>query len=226
MVKKSLIVLLYTVLVAAISAVITTVYISSQYALTTKSENNDSHRDLIQLSQSRLDASPIKEPNTIIEFFSYGCHYCALHEVNVNALAARMPEGTRLVRLHLSLPGSGLSRYSSVFATLTVMGLEEQYRQQAYEAVLNEKLDIGSEAVRNAWLQKIGIDVADYNRASATQAAKDLEKYMADVSAYYDIRATPSFIVNKKWIALQDRKFPAFADNLLSLLQHDRPLEK
>lgn len=106
------------------------------------------------------------------------------------------------------------------------MGLEEQYRQQAYEAVLNEKLDIGSEAVRNAWLQKIGIDIADYNRASATQAAKDLEKYMADVSAYYDIRATPSFIVNKKWIALQDRKFPAFADNLLSLLQHDRPLEK
>ena len=74
MVKKSLIVLLYTVLVAAISAVITTVYISSQYALTSKSENNDSHRDLIQLSQSRLDASPIKEPNTIIEFFSYGCH--------------------------------------------------------------------------------------------------------------------------------------------------------
>ena len=226
MLKKSLIIFVYTVVIAAISAAITTTYISTYYALTSKAENDDAHRDLIQLSQSRLDASPIKEPNTIIEFFSYGCHYCALHEDNVNALAERMPEGSRLLRLHLTLPGSGLSRYSSVFATLTVMGLEEQYRQQAYDAVLKDKLDISSEAIRSAWLQKVGIDVAAYNRASASQAVKDLEKYMADVTAYYEVRATPTFIVNKKWIALQDRKFPAFADNLLSLLQHDRALEK
>lgn len=226
MLKKSLIIFFYTVVIAAISAAITTTYISTHYALTSKAENDDAHLDLIQLTQNRLDASPIKERNAIIEFFSYGCHYCAQHESNVNALAQRMPEGSRLIRLHLSLPGSGLSRYSSVFATLTVMGLEEQYRQQAYEAVLKDKLDISSEAIRSAWLKKVGIDVAAYNRASASQAVKDLEKYMADVTAYYEVRATPTFIVNKKWIALQDRKFPAFADNLLSLLQHDKALEK
>ena len=226
MLKKSLIILFYTVLVAAISATITTTYISSRYALSPKTENNDAHRDLIQLAQGRIDDSPIKESGTLIEFFSYGCHYCALHEENVKALEARMPAGTRLIRLHLSLPGSGLSRYSSVFATLTVMGIEKQYRQQAYDAVLRQKLDISREDTRNAWLQTLGIDVAAYNRASASQTAKDLEKYMADVTAYYEVRATPTFIVNKKWVALQDRKFPAFADNLLSLLQHDRPLEK
>lgn len=226
MFKKSLVILIYTVLVAVISAVITTTYITSNYAVSNKSENTEPHQDLVQVSQSKIDASPIKETNTIVEFFSYGCHYCALHEKSIADLSARMPEGTKIVHLHLSRPGSGLSRYSGVFATLTVMGIEEQYRGQAYDAVMKDKLDISDAAIREAWLTKVGIDVAAYNKASESQEVKDLQKYMADVSAYYDIRATPTFIVNKKWIALQDRKFPAFADNLLSLLQNDKPLEK
>ncbi|CAI1720516.1 Uncharacterised protein [Serratia entomophila] len=49
--------------------------------------------------------------------------------------------------------------------------------------------------------------------------------YMTAVSSYYQINATPSFIVNRKWLATQDRDFPAFSKQLLSLLQHDKPLE-
>ena len=226
MLKKIFVVFIYTVLVAVISAVITTAYISSQYSLTSKAGSANSHQDLVQLDQARLDASPIKEANTIVEFFSYGCHYCALHENSVNELGKRMPDGTKLVRMHLSMPGSGLSRYSSVFATLTVMGVEEQHRGQAYDAVLKDRLDISNAGIREAWLKRIGVDVEAYNKAAASQDVKALEKYMADVTAYYEVRATPTFIVNKKWIALQDRKFPAFSDNLLSLLQHDKPLEK
>ncbi len=49
---------------------------------------------------------------------------------------------------------------------------------------------------------------------------------MTKVSGHYKIKATPTFIVNKKWMAVQDRDFPEFADHLLSLLQHDKPLEQ
>ncbi|RDK91076.1 DsbA family protein [Enterobacillus tribolii] len=226
MFKKSLVILLYTIVVAVISAVITTTYISNNFVLGSKAENIEPHQDLIQVSQSKVDESPIKEANTIIEFFSYGCHYCALNEPHINDLSARMPQGTKIVYLHLNRSSSGLSRYSGIFATLSVMGIEKQYRDKAYDAVIKDKLDISDATTRELWLKKIGIDVDAYNKASESQEAKDLLKYMADVSAYYDIKATPSFIVNKKWVALQDRKYPAFADQLLSLLQHDKSLEK
>lgn len=226
MFKKLLVILLYTALVAVISAVITTTYINSKYVVTVRTGDADSHQDLVQVSQDKVMASPIKESNTIVELFSYGCHYCALHEKNIAELSARMPAGTKLVHLHIARPGSGLSRYNGVFATLTVMGIEEQYRQQAFDAVLKDRLDISNSAIREEWLKKVGIDVAAYNKASESQEAKDLEKYAENVSTHYDIKATPTFIVNKKWIALQDRKFPEFGDNLLSLLQNDKPLEQ
>lgn len=224
MLKKALIVFLYTVFVAVVSALITTAYI--QKFVMNNNGGNAEHQDLVQLSQSKAEKSPLKDDNTIIEFFSYGCHYCLAHEKDMDELKSRLPQGSKLVHMHISRPGSGLSRFDGVFATLSVMGIEERYREQAYNAVITNKTDLGNPEIRDTWLQSVGIDVNEYKKASESAEAKALLKYMADVTAYYDIRATPAFVVNKKWIALQDRKYPAFSDNLLSLLTQDKALEK
>lgn len=183
-------------------------------------------QDLKQLSVEDVAKSPVADRDTLIEIFSYNCHYCALNEDNIAEMATRLPAGNKLLQLHLSSPGATFSRTDNLFATLTVMGIEKQYRKKIYSAVNDERIDLGTPAVRDMWLQKNDIDVATFHKVSASEETRTLMDYMAKISEFYQVRATPTFIVNKKWIALQDREYPDFSDHILSLFEKDRPLEK
>ncbi|WP_432368875.1 DsbA family protein [Pantoea allii] len=210
-------VLAYTVFVAVISAVITTAWFHTFVLNQTSSAEQ---QVLTSLSTEKLDKSPIADGDDIIEIFSYGCHYCEINEKNVDELEKRMPPGKKLVRLHLSLDSqAGLARYAPVFATLEVMGIEEAHRQSAYDAVMKDKIDLSDATQRDAWLEKNKINVAEYHKVSQSADVKARLDYMTRVSQYYDINATPTFIVAKKWMAIQDRDFPAFSDKLLSILE-------
>ncbi|WP_343039559.1 DsbA family protein [Serratia rhizosphaerae] len=181
---------------------------------------------MTSISDERIKKSPIKEENAIVEIFSYGCHYCAINEKNVKELEAQLPPGSKLVRLHIGNPqNSGLSAYAPLFATLSVMGLEDKYRESAYRAIIKERLDLSDPAQLGQWLQDNGIDRTDYRSVSQSQDVKELMAYMTAVSEYYQVNATPSFIVNKKWLAQQDSDFSTFSKKLLSLLKDDSPLE-
>ena len=215
--KRILYVLAYTVFVAVISAVITTAWFHN-FVLNQSSD--DGQQVLTSISAEKLTKSPIADGQDIIEIFSYGCHYCEINEKNVDALEKNMPAGKKLVRLHLSLDNQGgLARYAPVFATLQVMGIEEAHRQSAYDAVMKHKIDLGDPAKRDAWLEENKIDVAEYRKVSQSAEVKKLLDYMTRVSQYYDINATPTFIVAKKWVAIQDRDFPSFSEKLLSILK-------
>lgn len=223
MLKKTVLLVAYTLVVIAVSSLITTAYFH-RYVLN-QNAGPEPER-LMAVEESAVLSSPIKEEGTIIEIMSYGCHYCALNEENVAKLEARLPAG-KLIRLHFNNEsGVALAQYSSLFATLTVMGIEPQYRERIYKAVLTDKLNLGQSDIRDRWLKEQGIDRDAYEKVSRSREVKDLQNYMTQVASYYKIGATPAFIVNKKWIALQDGEFSVFADELLSLLQHDRPLER
>lgn len=187
---------------------------------------SEEFKDLTELTANEAAASPVKDDDTVIEIFAYSCHYCALNENNIDELAKRMPAGKKLVQLHLSAPGAAFSRTDSLFATLTVMGIEKQYREKIYRAINDDLIDLGNPAVRDMWLRQNNIDLALFTKVAASEQVKTLLDYMAKISIFYKVRATPTFIVNKKWIALQDRKYPAFSNHILSLVENDRPLEQ
>lgn len=221
MFRTPLFITAYTLVVIIISSLITTAYFH-YFVLDTGSEQ----QSLVALDSNHIKNSPIKEENTIIELFSYGCHYCALNEENIDKLAAQMPAGSKLIRLHINNEQmGGLASFSPLFATLTVMGIEPQHRQSAYNAIIKDKIDLSNPKNRDSWLSEQGIDLAEYARISQTPQVKALLDSMTEITRYYNIDATPTFVVNRKWLALQDREFPEFAAHLLSLLQHDQPLE-
>lgn len=214
--KRIMNVLAYTVFVAAVSALITTAWFRT---FVLNQSSGAEQQVLTSLSSEKLNKTPIADGDDIIEIFSYGCHYCEINEKNVEALEKRMPAGKKLVRVHLSLDSQvGLARYAPVFATLEEMGIEETYRQSAYDAVMKDKTDLGDPTMRDAWLKTNQIDLAEYHKVSQSAEVKKRLDYMTRVSQYYDINATPTFIVAKKWVAIQDRDFPAFSDKLLSIL--------
>lgn len=223
MFKRPLFIVIYTLAIIIISSLFTTAYF--HYFVLNQSQGNE-QQALTAVDEAEVKTSPITEDNAIIEVFSYGCHFCAVNEDNVTKLEARMPVGTRFIRLHLNNSQSnGLASFAPLFATLTVMGIEPQLRESAYDAVIKQKIDLSKSENRDKWLTENGIDLAAYTAASQTPQVAELLSYMTKVSDHYKINATPTFIVNKKWLALQDRDFTKFGDHLLSLLQHDQPLE-
>lgn len=213
----------YTFALILMSSLTTTAYF--HYFVLGSAENEEPALRFV--SDEQVNNSPLKENNTIVEIISYGCHYCAVNEKNVAKLESRLPPGTRLIRLHLSNEQhTGLASFAPVFATLTAMGLEDKYRASAYRAILEQNIDRTDERQLNNWLQANGIDSKAYAKASKSQAVKTLLDSMKSISRFYTIRATPTFIVGNKWVATQDRDFPEFTDQLLSLLEHDKPLEE
>jgi len=222
--KKIIIVALYTVFIAIISALITTAYF---HAFVLNQSEQIPQDSLTSLSTDKVTNSVIKDGQDIIEILSYGCHYCASNEDNVEQLEKRLPAGKKLVRLHISYDDqSGLGRYAAVFATLDVMGIEAKYRHSAYQAVNKDNIDLGDVSQLNAWLKKNNINEEVYNKTRQSAEVKQQLDYMTQITRDYNINVTPAFIVAKKWVAIQDREFPDFANQLLSLLNNDRPLEQ
>lgn len=222
--KRILPILAYTVFVAVISALITTAWI--HYFVLNQTSGNE-QPVLTSVTPGKLLKSPIANGQDIIEIFSYGCHYCALNEKNVDLLEKRMPAGKKLVRIHFSLDNQGgLARFATVFATLQVMGIEEAHRASAYDAVLKDHIDLGDPQKRDVWLVENKINVDEYNKVSQSAKVKELLDYMTHVTQYYNINVTPAFIVAKKWVAIQDRDFPSFSNRLLSILESDQAPQK
>lgn len=222
--KRILPILAYTVFVAVISALITTAWI--HYFVLNQTSGNE-QPVLTSVTPDKLLKSPIANGQDIIEIFSYGCHYCALNEKNVDLLEKRMPAGKKLVRIHFSLDNQGgLARFATVFATLQVMGIEEAHRASAYDAVLKDHIDLGDPQKRDVWLVENKINVDEYNKVSQSAKVKELLDYMTHVTQYYNINVTPAFIVAKKWVAIQDRDFPSFSNRLISILESDQAPQK
>lgn len=210
--------LTYTVFVAAISAGITTAWFHN--FILNQSGTDSEQQVLTSLSAEKLMGSPVHDGDDLIEIFSYGCHYCAVNENNVEELERNLPAGQKLIRLHLSLDGQGgLARYAPLFATLKVMGIEEAHRPEAYNTIIKNNIDLGDPVKRDQWLKENSINVEEYHKVSRSAEVAELIDYMTRVTQYYEINATPMFIVNRKWLAIQDSDFPTFSKKLITILQ-------
>lgn len=224
MFKKCTLAIIYTVIIAIISALVTSWYYNN-FVLPVS--DSDSVSSLTETQESKVKASPLQDSQSIVEVMSYGCHYCAISEKEIKALDERLPAGVKVTRIHLTnQDNSGLAIYAPIFATLEVMGIEGKYTEIIYNDILKNNVDLSDEKTLDNWLVKNSIDVTAYKSVRQSQEVKDKLKFMLDVSQNYNIKATPAFIINKKWVSLQDRDYPEYSDNIISLLKTDKPLSK
>ncbi|MEB4673587.1 DsbA family protein [Enterobacteriaceae bacterium G50] len=175
-----------------------------------------------EISAAQVANSPITEENSIIEVMSYGCHYCAANEENLSNFAKDLPTGYEFKSIHIADDDNGLAAFASVFATLEEMGIEEKMRDSAYNAVITRGINISNEKALEDWLKKNNISVSDYKHAHDSNAVKQRLQKMAEITKFYNINATPMFIINKRYVVAQDRDFPEFAQRMMQLLEKDK----
>jgi thiol:disulfide interchange protein DsbA len=100
---------------------------------------------------------------------SYGCHYCASNEEEIEKFAATLPADSTFEVIHITGENNGLAVFAPVFATLEVMGIERQTRDQAFNAVMTRGINLADEEALNGWLKKNSIDVDKYHQLRQSQ---------------------------------------------------------
>jgi thiol:disulfide interchange protein DsbA len=209
----------YSLFLIVISALMTVLFYHIFIFQTFTSTSEEAEVKLIELSAEQVKNSPIKDANSIIEVMSYGCHFCAANEENVARMVNNLPEGVSFSAIHIVKEGNPLAAYAPVFATLEEMGIEKEKRDEIYNSVIARGVNLANDSVLEGWLVKNNISVDRYDAVRQSQAVKDRLNYMAAVSQYYNINATPMFIVNKRYVLVQDGTFPEFAQKMIQLLQ-------
>ncbi len=153
----------YTFLVALISSLIT-VLCYHIFVFNTFSLDSSQPSALREIDSATVASSPIKNEKSIIEVMSYGCHYCASNEEEIEKFAATLPADSAFDVIHITAERNGLAIYAPVFATLEVMGLERQMRDRAFNAVLTRGINLADDDALNGWLKKNDIDVEKYHQ--------------------------------------------------------------
>ncbi|CAO98060.1 Thiol:disulfide interchange protein DsbA [Erwinia tasmaniensis Et1/99] len=210
----------YSLFLVVTSSLITVLYYHL-FVFNTFAGDNSQTQSLREVSREQVVSSPIKEDHSIIEVMSYGCHYCAANEEDLAKFSRSLPAGSVFKTIHIAGGGSGLAAYAPIFATLTEMGVEEQYRDSAYNAIIARNIDLNNENALVSWLKKNDIDVEKYQSVRQSDAVKQRIDDMADITRHYAINATPMFIINKRYVVAQDRDFPEFAQRMQKLLKKD-----
>lgn len=91
----------YTFLVALISSLIT-VLCYHIFVFNTFSLDSSQPSALREIDSATVASNPIKNEKSIIEVMSYGCHYCASNEEEIEKFAATLPADSAFDVIHIT----------------------------------------------------------------------------------------------------------------------------
>lgn len=212
----------YSLLLVIVSSLMTVLFYHVFVFKSFSSESDNQTSPQKELTIAQAEKSPIKENNSIIEVMSYGCHYCAANEDNVREFVKKLPAGVVFESIHINTEKSGLSAFAPIFATLQEMGVEPAVRDSAYNAIIARGINLTDTTELDKWLVKNSIDAAEYKKARTSEAVKHRLDEMSAITDFYDITATPIFIINKRFVVAQDSSFSEFSKRMLNLLGKDK----
>jgi protein dithiol oxidoreductase (disulfide-forming) len=156
------------------------------------------------------DVTPLKNPQAVendgkievIEFFGYGCIHCAQLEPKLDEWIKRQPADVKVKRIPVTFEHKGVDSLA-IFYTLEAMGKLDKLHQKIFDAVHVENVVVANPAALNKWLEKQGIDPAQYEQVKQSFSVQGKIKRAAQLTTDYQITATPTLIVNGRFAVSQ-----------------------
>jgi thiol:disulfide interchange protein DsbA len=135
----------------------------------------------------------------VIEFFSYACGHCYKLEPFLEGWAKKLPADVVFKRI----PGAGSESWSQLallFYALEAMGKLETHHAKAFNAMHQEQQNLANAKIREAWLAKQGIDVAQYQAVEKSFSVQSKLARAKQLMGAYKVDGVPMVIVNGKWV--------------------------
>jgi thiol:disulfide interchange protein DsbA len=144
---------------------------------------------------------PVVDPGKIevIEFFYYGCESCSRLEPQLHSWLRTLPQDTSFRRVP-ALRRTAWVPLTRVYFALEQLGEIERLHTQIYRAVHDGGLNLGNSSELSEWAQKSGLDSVKLEQVLDSDLVRAQVQRARDATVAYGIRATPSFVVDGKYM--------------------------
>ena len=135
----------------------------------------------------------------VIEFFSYACGHCYKLEPFLASWAKKLPADVTFKRV----PGVGSGAWSQLgllFYSLEAMGKLDSLHEKAFDAMHKDNTNLANPKIREQWLAKQGVDVAQYNAVEKSFTVQSKLSRALQLMGSYKVDGVPMLIVNGKYV--------------------------
>jgi thiol:disulfide interchange protein DsbA len=148
-----------------------------------------------------IAAQPVAVPGKIevIEFFYYGCDSCNRLEPQLQTWLTMLPPDVSFRRVP-ALRRTAWVPLTRVYFALEQLGELERLHTQVYRAVHDEGLNLGNSSELYEWAHKFGLDRAKLEQVLDSDLVGAQVQRARDTTVAYGIRATPSFVVDGRYM--------------------------
>ena len=135
----------------------------------------------------------------VLEFFSYACPHCFKLEPFLESWAKKQGADVVVKRV----PGAGSDSWTALavlYYSLEAMGKLEALHMKAFNAMHQDSINLASPKVRESWLPKNGVDVAQYQGVEKSFSVQSRVGRAKQLMAAYKVDGVPMVVVNGKYV--------------------------
>jgi thiol:disulfide interchange protein DsbA len=161
----------------------------------------------------------------VIEFFSYACGHCATLDPFLESWARKLPADVVFKRVP-AVGSAAWSQLGLLYYSLEAMGKLEALHAKVFDAMHKENVNLTTPKVREPWLAKQGIDVAQYQAVEKSFTVQSKQSRAMQLMGAYKVDGVPMLVVNGKYVTSNaaaggsDRVVPV-VEQLIAMARRD-----
>lgn len=148
----------------------------------------------LQMTQPTEQAGKVE----VIEFFWFGCSHCGKLEPLLKSWVKQLPADVTFRKVPAIL-GDSWAPGARLYYTLEAMGLLDKLGDAVFDAMLNQRIKLGDDAVLFDWIARQGVDRQKFADTYKSFAVNTRVKKAADMTQEYGFGGVPAIIVGGKY---------------------------
>lgn len=147
-----------------------------------------------------LDVPHSQQPK-VTEFFSFYCPHCFKFEPIIEQLKAQLPEGTELIKNHVSFMGGNMGQnMSKAYATMVALGVEDQMKPVMFDQIQIKRQAPKDVAALRQLFTDEGIDGEKFDATFNSFAIDSMVRRFDQEFNQSGLTGVPSVVVNDKYV--------------------------
>lgn len=135
----------------------------------------------------------------VIEIFSYGCGHCHRFEPALKRWLKNKPDNVEFTHMP-AIFNQQLALYARAYYAAEALGVLDKVHMPFFEAIHLQKRRLDSEEAIAELFEENGVDRKKFGKAFRSFSVESKVKRAAELGRRYGVEATPSMVVNGKYI--------------------------
>jgi thiol:disulfide interchange protein DsbA len=155
-------------------------------------EGRQYHR--IQMPQPTEAAGKVE----VIEFFWFGCSHCGKLEPLIKSWAKQLPSDVTFRKVPAIL-GESWAPGARLYYTLEAMNLLDKLGDAVFDAMLNQRINLGNDTILLDWVAGKGVDRKAFADTYKSFTVETKVRKAAEMTQEYGFSGVPAIVVGGKY---------------------------